>query len=329
MQALVTGATGFLGRHVVKAALEKGMAVKALVRTPDPQLAGVEQVEGDLMNRNALASALNEVDVVLHLAGQVSRSKKDAASMHRVHVEGTRNLLCAMAVAKTQRLILASTSGTVGMRTSPGTSTEEDTPDFELLGKFPYYTSKLYQEQEVLRFAKSEDAEAVILNPSLLLGPGDDRMSSTEDVLEVLQGRVRATVEGTIAMVDVRDVAPIFIEAASKGRSGHRYLLNGANLSVRNFIQRVGVAGNVSVPSLRLPSRWAIQAARWAQGWADAFQQDGPMDPVSVEMSTLHWGVSAEKAERELGFSARDPQTTIRDTVRAFERKGLFRRRSA
>lgn len=199
-------------------------------------------------------------------------------------------------------------------------------PDFALIGRYPYYTSKLYQEQEVLRRHQAEEIEVIILNPSLLLGPGDQRLSSTTDVLDILQRRVPAVSEGTIALVDVRDAAPMFIRALTHARPGERYLLNGANMTVRSFVQRVGIAGDVPAPSLKLGPKWAIRSARWLSGLYETLDRDPPLDPVAVEMSTLHWDVDATKAHRELDFVPRDPQLTIEATVRDLEARGLFRR---
>lgn len=329
MKLFVTGATGFLGRKVVEAALEAGHAVRALVRAPEASLpVGAEATTASLLDAEALARALEGTDAVLHLAGKVSRARTDAAAMHEVHVEGTRALLDAMTRAGLRRLVLASTSGTIGLRAErrPRPATETETPDFELLGKFPYYTSKLYQEQEVLRRQAAGTVDAVILNPSLLLGPGDLRLSSSADVLDVLHRRIPAVSDGTMALVDVRDAAPMFLAALERGRSGERYLLNGSNMSVRSFAQRVAVAGGVSAPAWKIPSKWAVNSARWMSGVFESLDRDPPLDPVAVEMGTLHWDVSADKAQRELGFAARDPQATIEAAVRDLEARGLFRR---
>lgn len=330
MKLFVTGATGFLGGHVVAAALEAGHGVRALVRDPRLTLPeGAESVQASLYDVDALTTCMQGCDAVLHLAGMVSRDRTRAAEMHEVHVEGTRAVLGAMHRAEVHRMVLASTSGTIGLRTHRGSrpATEADRPDFELLGKFPYYTSKLYQEQEVARRVEAGKLEAVILNPSLLLGPGDARLSSSEDVLEILNGRVPAVSDGTMALVDVRDTAAAFLAALERGRSGERYLLNGANMSMRSFVQRVAVAGDIMGPTLRVPGRWAVRGAKVVSGLFQALDRDPPLDPVSVEMSTLHWDVDASKAQTELGFVARDPQVTIEATVRDLEASGRFRRR--
>ena len=283
-------------------------------------------MQADLLDPEALAQAMQGCEAVIHLAGKVSRDKQMAGAMHEVHVGGTRSLLAAMKQVGLRKLVVSSTSGTVGMaKDAPWTpATEAQTPDFDLLGRFPYYTSKLYQEQALARAA--DDVDAIILNPSLLLGPGDVRMSSTEDVLDILEGRVPAVSEGTVALVDVRDAAPAFIAALERGRAGERYLLNGANLSLRNFAQRVAVAGNIRGPAIKLSGKWAVRGAKLLSGVFETLDRDAPLDPVSVELGTLHWSVDASKATEELGFSARDPQVTIEATVRDLVDRGMFRR---
>lgn len=330
MNLFITGGTGFLGQWVIRAALEAGHKVRALVRDKHAKLpSAVDTVVGDLSKEGPLAKAIRNCDAVIHLAGKVSRNPDDGASMHEVHVRGTQVLMNAMKKKSVKRLILASTSGTIGLRDNKGGEPVDESyqPNFELVGQFPYYTSKLFQEREVMKRHEAGDVDAVLLHPSLLLGPGDTRLTSTTDVLDILQGRVPAVSDGTVAMVDVRDTANCFINALTQGRSGERYLLNGANMSVRSFAQRVSVAGDVSAPSFKLPKAWAIGGAKFVSGLFESLDRDPPLDPVAVEMSTLHWDVDASKAKQELGFSTRDPQVTIEATVRDLEERGLFRRR--
>jgi dihydroflavonol-4-reductase len=328
MKVLLTGATGFLGRHVAEDLLSHGIAVRALVRDKRAKLpTGAEAIETRFDNPTELDTVVRGVDAVLHLAGKVSRDPKDTSEMYWLHVEATRMLLGAMQRVGVRKLVLASTSGTLALNDREGyESTERDQPPFPIIGKFPYYLSKLYQEQEVLRWDSAEKIDAVVLHPSLCLGPGDERLSSTDDVLKLLLGRVPAATSGTIAFVDVRDAAPAFRFALEKGKRGERYLLNGANMSVRSFAERVATAGGVSPPALKMSDRLAVFSAKVLDGVYRSVDRIPPIDPVSVEMSRYNWGCSSEKAEKALGFYARDPQSTIRDTVRYLEERGLYRR---
>lgn len=328
MKLFVTGGTGFLGQAVVEAYLAAGHQVRAMVRDPRARLpAGAEKVEVRFDEEGKLRELLSGLDAIVHLAGKVSRDPKDSAAMHWIHVEATQKLLDAAEAAGVRRFVLASTSGTIAVTEEPRRPANEDEDaDIEVIGKWPYYMSKRLQEQEVLRRNAADRVEAVVLNPSLLLGPGDERLSSTGDVLNILNRRVPALTDGTLAFVDVRDCAAPFVRALTDGRRGARYLLNGANMGVRSFVERVATAGDVGVPKLKLPKRWALASAKLLEGAASALRMDAPLDPVSVEMGCHHWACDASRAKRELGFVARDPQETIAATVRDLERRGLYRR---
>jgi dihydroflavonol-4-reductase len=328
MKVFVTGGTGFLGQAVVAALLGKGHAVRALVRDDRAKLAaGAERVTARLDDVQSLSLAAAGCEAIVHMAGKVSRDPRDAAEMHFIHVEGTQRLLDAAERVKIRRFILASTSGTIAVSKEPRRpATEDEDAPLEIVGRWPYYTSKRLQEQEVLRRDEKDRVEATVLNPSLLLGPGDDRLSSVGDLLNVLNRRVPAVTGGTAAFVDVRDCAPAFVAALERGRRGQRYLLNGANMSVRSFFDRIARAGDVSPPKIKLPGKWALASARVLEGLYHAADRIPPVDAVSVDIGNHHWACDASLAVKELGFLARDPQETISDTVRDLEGRGLFRR---
>ena len=158
----------------------------------------------------------------------------------------------------------------------------------------------------------------VCVNPSLLLGPGDLRESSTKDVRLFLERSIPAVPSGGLAFVDARDAAEGMVLAFEKGRSGERYLLNGANLSVAAFFQRLARMTGLPAPMFKLPKNRALAlgAHRLYEKALTAIGGKAPVDEASVEMAQHYWYCSSEKAERELGFTARDPSDTLRDTVR-------------
>jgi len=330
MKVLVTGAGGFLGRHVVQSLLNAGHEVRALVRSSAaPQ--GVEPWTVDLeaaihdptpLQDDAL---WRDVEVVLHLAGLVSRDRRDTARMYRIHLEATRTLLDA-AKGRIRRLVLASTSGTIAVSEDDvGPMDETHQPDFELVGRWPYYLSKHHQEQMILAWGREGHGEVVILNPSLLLGPGDHKGSSTQDVLDVLNERHPAAVPGTVAFVDARDVAPIFERALRGGTPGQRHLLSGANMSTRGFAERIAQLGGVRPPRLVVPGRWAHEGARWLAGLGHALDLEFGPDPVDVDMARHHWACDCTRAERAFDFRPRDPMTTLRDTIEDLKARRLVR----
>jgi len=325
MKLFVTGGTGFLGRAVVRALAASGHEIATMIRRPGgPAPHGARAVHVDLQDVKGLTKALKGIDAVIHLAGKVSRAPRDSAEMYTIHLDGTRKLLRAMNAAKVGKMVLASTSGTIAVSDESGPPMDEDhEPKFEIIGRWAYYASKRLQEKEVLAWHERGDGEAIILNPSLLLGPGDEKLSSCSDVLNILNGRVPAYTDGTMAFVDVRDCAPAFV-AALDAPCGQRYLLNGANMGVRQFIQRVSLAGDVAPPRFRLPHRWAINGARVMEALYDTIDRVPPIDPVSVDMSGHNWACDARRAKKKLGFTARDPQVTLTDTIGDLAHRGLF-----
>jgi dihydroflavonol-4-reductase len=319
-KVLVTGGTGFLVKAVLRALIASGRGgdVRALVRAETRSLAklGVEQVLGDVLDAQSVFRATAGVDTVYHLAGLVSRDKKDETRMMRVHVDGTRHVFDAARAAGVKKVLLASSSGTIAVSKDADVVASEDAPfAYELVKGWPYYLSKIYQEQLALKYV-ADGLPVVILNPSLLLGPGDSRGSSTEDVRRFLQRKIPVVPDGGVNFVDVRDAAAAFVAASERGRVGERYLLGGPNWDMKTFFGRLSRLAKVSAPRLELPASWARWGATLVEEWASWRGTVASIDRQSVEMGQHFWYVDSSKAERELGFSARDPQETLLDTIR-------------
>lgn len=315
---VVTGAAGFLGRHVIAALRERGLPVRAVTRQKSRAIAklGVDQVHADVEDAASLGPAFAGATTVFHLAGLVSRAAADTTRMMRVHVDGTRNVIAAARAAGVRRLILASSSGTTAVSKDETFVGTEASPLAEnVVAGWPYYLSKIYQERLVLS-EPIPGLEAVVLLPSLLLGPGDTRGSSTEDVLRFLQRRIPFVPTGGLNFVDVRDVALAFVAAAERGRPGERYLLGGPNWTFATFFGRLERLSKVAGPKLRVPGKWAKFGAGVLESFAEWRGTTPSVDKATVEMSEHFWYLDASKAERELGFKARDPQETLMDTIR-------------
>lgn len=319
MQILVTGGTGFLGEQLAPRLLGRGHAVRVLARSRSPvldALDGVEMVRGDVLEGDALAPALDGCGAVFHLAGLVSRDPDDGQRMMRVHVDGTRRVLQHMHAAGVRRMILASTSGTVAVSRYEEILDEEAGYATEVVAGWPYYASKIYQEKLAFALGAELGIEVVSVNPSLLLGPGDRRITSTTDVVRFLRRQLPMVPEGGVSFVDVRDAAEAMVAALERGRAGERYLLGGPNWTVAEFFGRLSRAAKVPAPRLRLPEKVARFGASVIEHvyrtWVD---REPPVDRISVEMAQHYWWLDAGKARRELGFDPRDPGLTLVDTV--------------
>lgn len=315
---LVTGATGFLGKHLIEHLLEKGEKNIRVLTTSAPdwlQENGLELIEGSITSPEIVSIALEGVQLIYHLAGRVSRNDADKRSMYAVHVDGTRILCEAARQAGVQRIVLASSSGTIAITEDGFEIPDESWPTpIEIITKFPYYASKLYQEKTA-RMVCQDEVELVILNPTLLLGPGDDRLSSTQDVLKLLGGDIPAVPSGGINFVDVRDAAPAFYAAMKQGIPGERYLIGGPNWTLERFFAQLARVAKVSGPKLRIHKRLHTVAAKTIEAVYDGLGKAPPVEPISMEMSRYFWYADSSKAKRELGFTMRDPGDTLFDTV--------------
>jgi dihydroflavonol-4-reductase len=321
VKLLVTGATGFLGSALVPLLSRAGHEVRALVRSGDA-VADAETVKGDVRDPDSVVRALAGVEGVYHLAGLVSRDPADARKMYELHVEGTRNLLTAAARAGVKRIVLASSSGTIGVSRVRRVATEEDDYPIETVGRWPYYLSKIYEEKIAIEFAR-RGLPIVILNPSLLLGPGDARMSSTQDIFRFLMGRIPVMPRGGISFVDVRDAARAFVAALTQGSSGERHLLGAANWEFSEFFARLGRIAHRPPPLLRMPSPLKVAAAHVIERWARGQGREPDLPASDVEMGECWFFIDSSKSERMLGFEPRDPVETLTDTVRYVRRHFL------
>ena len=319
---LVTGATGFLGSHLLEML---DASVRVFARAPQPELEarGIEIIEGDLLDPEAVKRAVEGTDTIFHLAGKVSRDPDDVRELYRVHVEGTTLLCRAAKGAGVRRMVLASTSGTIAVTEDGESLPDESWPaPLALIGGWPYYTSKLYQEEAARRECDG-GPELVILNPSLLLGPGDERLSSTEDVLKFLASDIPVVPPGGINFVDVRDVARTMVNARAAGRPGERYLLGGPNWTFQTFFERLSRLTKVKGPSVKLPESVYEIAGKAMDAFYRQWDLSPPVDKISIEMGQRFWYLDCSKAERELGFHARDPYETLYDTVAYIKREFL------
>ena len=324
---LVTGGTGFLGAHLVRLLSgsnashgKKGGRLRVLVHSAPPawlqDLGGdVEIVTGSVTSPDDVARAVAGVDQIYHLAGMVSHKAADAHRMYAVHVDGTR-LVCEAAVrAGVTRIVMASTSGTVAVSRRADDVADEETPTpVDIISRWAYYASKLYQE-ETARRACGDKVELVTVNPSLLLGPGDDRLSSTRPIVQFLAREILLMPAGGLSVVDARDVAALLPVAMERGTAGARYLLGAVNWTFADFFGRLERLTKIAGPKLKVSGTLPFLAARAQAAVFDKLGRKVAIDPESVEMAQYYWYLDAGKAARELGFEPRDPADTLRDTV--------------
>ena len=320
---LVTGATGFLGRHVIEAILEKPAAefgeggVRLLCRRNHPWEgnARIETLTGNILDREAVRHAVEGVDVVLHLAGRVTRDPQASASLFETHIEGTRNVCDAALEHGKPKVILASSSGTIGVSCQPVVHDETAPYAVDVARHWPYYLSKIYQEKLAFSYFEKYDLPVVVMNPSLLLGPGDIYMSSTNDIQMYLDRQLGNIPSGGLNFVDVRDAAHTFMAAIESGKPGRRYLIGGHNMTVREFFYVIQFVSSVRAPLLSLPEIWCRRTANVLRRGADLLGRRFPLNDITIEMAYRFWYCDNTRARKELDLDPRPAERTIRDTV--------------
>jgi len=235
--------------------------------------------------------------------------------MNKVHLEGTRLLCEAATEAGVAAMLLASSSGTIAVSEAEEVFDETFPPPVDLLTRWAYYASKYYQERAALENFDGDGRKLVILNPSLLLGPGDDRLSSTKPVLDFLAGKIPYSPGGGLNFVDVRDAASAFINALNKGRHQEKYLLGAANMTFADFFGRLERLSGVSAPRLHVPRAIAMSGSTLVDSLFKNWNKPSPIQPSEVEQAECFWYFDSSKAENELSFSPRDPLETLQDTI--------------
>ncbi len=316
MKVLLTGATGFVGSWIARELVGRGHAVRALLRATSKRdnVADLklETAEGEVNAPGTVRRALEGCDAVVHTAGVVGWQDAD---LYKVNVEGTRTVLGVAAEAGVRRAIHTSSSAAIGGADEPKVLDETSPYEIERLG-LDYMNSKWRGEQVALELHRERRLPVVILNPVVVLGPGDIYRSSTATVLAIARRRMPAYVSGGAAFCDVRDVARAHADALEgRGRPGERYILGGHNLRIEDFVARVAAIAGVKPPR-RLPYAIAWLAALVMERFGSELNRQ------LLRASALYTWVSSAKAEKELCYKTRPFEESVRDTLRFFAEKG-------
>ena len=260
-KVLVTGATGFLGSHLVGALARTGHHVRVLRRKSSRLLVLKEQMAdhpyetiiGDILDPDSLATACAGIDWVFHTAAVADYLFTDEDWLLRVNIEGTRNVLKASLAAGVRRVIFTSSASSIG----PGLAGEpvDETIPFRLDKKsFPYAWSKVQAENVCAEYIE-RGLEVVILNPAIIIGPGDLNLIAGNVIRLVKRYRFFAPVpSGGATLIDVRDVVRMHLAAAECGQIGERYLLGTKCLSAAQSFAMVAKVMNIPQPRWIIPT---------------------------------------------------------------------------
>ena len=314
----LTGATGFVGSHVLAALLDRGYRVRALVRDRSDAPPGAITVTGDLRSPASLVAALRGCRYLVHTAALYSFSPRDRETIAEVNIRGTEGLLEAARIAGVERCVVTSSSSALASSVGSRPVTERDWAAAGH-GCETYHESKLLSE----RVALSARIPAITVLPTAPVGPGDHRPTPTGKILiDLLRGRMPATLGGGMNVVAVEDVATAHMLALEHGRLRERYIAGGVNLSLAELWRLIARAAGRPARAFPLPYVIAAAAAR-----VDAVRTrvtgGSPAIPLEgVHMGRLEMYASSVKAVDELGYRASSVGDAVERAVRWYREHG-------
>jgi len=322
MTTLVTGATGFLGSAVVRALLDRGAAVRVLVRRESDRRnidgLDVEISEGNLNDPQSMRSALKGCRSLYHAAADYRLWAKDPAELYETNVTATRNLLLSASEAGVDRIVYTSSVATLG-RDPSGRPADERTPVTidDMTGH--YKRSTFLAEEDVKSLVRDKRLPVVIVNPSTIIGPRDIRPTPTGRMVEeAARGKIPAFVDTGLNVVHVDDVATGHVQAYEHGQVGERYVLGGEDMMLRDILGEIAVLVGRSPPRFRLPRGAVLPIAHAAE--LIARLRGSRTEPLltvdGLKMSKTFMFFSSEKARKDIGYSPRPAREALADAVR-------------
>ncbi len=318
MKALLTGGTGFVGCHVARELVARGVSVRALVRansrrdnlsTLDPRL--LEPFEGDLTDASSLRSAVKGCDVLYHVAADYRLWARDPRELYRANVQGTRDLLQAALDGGITKVVYTSTVGALGIP-HDGTPGTENTPvtEQDMIGH--YKRSKFLAEEEAKAFV-AKGLPLVITNPSTPVGEQDIKPTPTGQIIvDFLNRKMPAYVDTGLNLIDVRDVALGTILAGERGRVGERYILGNRNLTLNAMFEILATMTGIPAPKVKMPYFAAYLAVGIENFVVDKLLHRAPAHPFEgVKMAKHRMFFDASKAVQELDL----PQSPVEEAL--------------
>ena len=311
--AFVTGGTGFLGHHIIDNLVAEGWDVIALHRSNSNldhlRKIKVKLVEGTITDLASVEGVIpDEIDAVFHVAGNTNMWSLRNDQQTQDNVDGTRNVVTLAIEKRARRFVYTSTIAAFGF--NPGCITEE-TSSNSSESWINYFRSKWEAEQEV-KSGISRGLDAVMLNPSNIIGPYDYKNWS-QMFLMVKQNKLPALPSGEASFCHAQEVGKAHIAAYHKGRSGHNYLLGGVDATYSEVFDEIGKMLNRPVPDRVLPTWLMNVIGRFYLLVSYVTRKEPDLTPEKIALTSGRLVCSSEKAMRELNYKPVSLEVMLRD----------------
>jgi len=329
MKTLVTGATGFIGSHIVRQLLADGRDVRVLVRK-NADLSNltnlsVELCYGDLQDHTTLDTALRGCNVLYHTAADYRLWTRVPAEMYRTNVEGTAAILEAALKHGVSRVVYTSSVGTLGNPGDKTPGTEETPVNFtQMVGH--YKKSKFLAEREAEKFI-IRGLPLVIVNPSTPIGPNDIKPTPTGKIIvDFLNRAMPAYLDTGLNIIAVEDCARGHILAEMHGKIGQKYILGNSNLTLHQIFNILSEITGLNPPAIRLPYTPILLAAYLNEGLSQITGK-APLIPLAgVQMASKFMYFDSSKAIKELNLPQTAPKEALHRAVEWFIHNGYVKK---
>lgn len=329
---LVTGGTGLVGTHLLMDLIKEDSTIRAIYRSEkslekvkrifslydiswESALTKIEWVKSDLLNPDHLFESFFDVEYVYHCAAMVSFNKKDKDQLFKVNIEGTANIVNLCLELGVKKLCYVSSTAAIGK--APKDGVRDETHDWQNDGTFSNYSvSKYFAEMEVWR-GSEEGLKTVIVNPSVIIGPGEWTESSSNLFLKVWKG-LKYYSTGINAFVDVRDVTKAMLQLMNSEINSERYLVVGENLTFQELFNEIAKSLKKPLPHIKVKKWmanliWRIEAVK-----STLFGTDPLVTKEAARSALSEVRYSNEKLKTELNFNLTPIKEAINHTSKIF-----------
>lgn len=332
MKCVVTGASGHIGNVLVRDLISKNYEVKVFVLKNENvdylKELNVEICYGDVRDLESLKEAFRGADIVFHLAGIIDIGTVNKKFIYSVNVGGTKNVLQACREEKVKKLVY--TSSVHAIPEKPKNEIITETKEFsEDKVKGIYAKTKAEATKYLLENVSQDldnNPEIIIVHPSGVIGPYEYIPSNLGQlVIDCANKKIGAYLDGGYNFVDVRDVANGVVLAAEKGKNGECYILAGHKVSVKELMKKIEAVTKVKMPTFKIARWFAYATGFLSEIYYKIVKQKPLFTSYAVYTLGTNCNFSNEKAEKELGYTIRPIDETIKDTVDWFKKIGKIK----
>lgn len=322
MNIFVTGATGFIGSHLVPILIKRGHRVTCLVRDParaDVALSGAMLAQGDITDRESVRAAMRGADAVFHLAAWYTVGAIDKQKMRAINVEGTRNVLQVAAELGVSKIVYTSTAGVFGNTRGKIVDETYRIDVVELASE--YERTKWQAHYEIAVPMQRAGVPIVIVHPGITVGPGDTSPVTNFYDFYFRRMPVMFGARSGGSWAHVNDIAEGHALAMERGRVGEAYIIAGPSFTYRDAMLKWQAITGIPAPRIWLPGWFAAMLAQ-AMAVAERFGVRSTFSSEGLRsLADSTWFVSAEKAKRELGWQPGPIELAFQETLEYEKRK--------